>query len=100
MPQRDHTAGVEHTEDQCAHRQRRLGADEECALVEPIGQTTGRDRQHRGGPELQGHHDAHGQTVGTREMQNQPVLGDALHPGADQRHDLATGPIAIIAHAE
>ena len=66
-----------------------LGDLEQPALGEPVGDHAGvrREQQHR--QELQPGGDAERGAAGARKAQHQPVLGDALHPGADVGHHAA-----------
>ena len=100
MPQRDEPTDVQQTQHQRAYRTRPLREDQDPTLVVPIGQHPTPHRQEQRRAELQGHDDAHRQRVAVRERQYQPVLGDALHPRADQRNDLSGSPKAVVAVVE
>jgi hypothetical protein len=74
-----------------------LRGDQQFAPVELVGgeATDGQQQQHR--PELQGHDDAQGGGILFGQLrQHQPVLGGALHPGADVGNDPAKGPDAEV----
>src|SRR3546814_2360376 len=54
-----------------------------------------------GRPELQRHHRSHGRRVVVGEHgQHQPVLPDALHPGADVGYQRARGPEPVVVALE
>ena len=72
-----------------------LGADQQPALGQPVGEQPGERGQQQHRRELQAGGDADGDRgVVGEDGEDQPVLGDALHPGADVRHDGAGGPDA------
>ncbi len=69
---------------------------EQAALGDPVGDDAGERRQQQDREELQPGRDAdRGRAVGGQQ-QHQPVLGDALHPGADVRHQVARCVAAVV----
>jgi hypothetical protein len=64
-------------------RQPQLGDLENAALVEPVGDQTAVRAEQQHGQELQARGNADGKSRPAGQLQNQPVLGHPLHPGAD-----------------
>jgi hypothetical protein len=63
----------------------------------PIGRIAGQGKQQQMRAVLQRHGDAERGAIVVRQLrQHQPALRDALHPGADIRHQRAGGPEPVI----
>src|SRR5262249_41129650 len=76
---------------------RRLGGDEEPALVEMVGRVAGQGQQQELRPELQRHDQADRKCVVVGELgEHQPVLARPLHPGADVGDEGAGRPDPIV----
>ncbi len=79
--------------------ERGLGADDQAALGQSVGDGTGHEGKAQHRPELQRADQAELEwRVG--QFQDQPGLGDALHPGPDQRDELAGDEQAKVAMVE
>ena len=94
--------GVRHRqqpEQQGEQRHRRLRAEEEAPLVQPVGHQArvGAQQQHR--QELRRHHQAE-QGARPGDFQHQPDERDRLHPGPDQADRLAGEVEAEVGHAQ
>ena len=86
---------------QSEHAHRRLRGDQQLALVEMVGGEAGQGQQQKLRPELQRHDQADGRGVVMGELrEHQPVLGRALHPGADVGDEGAGGPDPIVEAAQ
>ena len=89
----------EHTEHCCRAPHGELGHHQHAALREAVGDHAGDGGEQQDRQELQTGRDAERPgAAGQRE--DEPVLGDALHPGADVRHQRAGGEQAVVAIAE
>ena len=100
VPDRDDAGEVEHAERDRDQAHERLGEDQQLALGVAVGEHPAprAEEQHR--QELQPGGDAERDAVVVGELDDQPVLGDALHPGADVR-DHAPGVVdAVVAVAQ
>ncbi len=65
-----------------------LGHDERLTLGQGVGDDAAEEAEDEHRQELAGGHDAQRERV-VGQRQHQPALGDRLHPGADQRDQLA-----------
>ena len=89
----------DHQEAQPGAQQRHggLGHHQEVPPVEAVRHQAGHGRQEELRPQLQGHGDAHGPRVMVCQMvKDQPVLGGALHPGADIGYQGANEPEPVV----
>src|SRR5690606_29226120 len=68
----------------------RLQADDEAALVHPIGQHAPVEREQQDRQRVERGHQSDCKR-GAGELEHQPSLRDRLHPGADERHRLSSG---------
>lgn len=76
-----------------------LGEQQQLALGEAVGDDTAVEPEEQHRQELQRGGDAdRGGRAG--EAEHQPVLGDALHPGARVGHHLAGGEEAVVAYSQ
>ena len=98
-PEAHGAAGHERPEYRRLYREGRLGEEQHPAFVESVGDQAadGAKEEHRS--ELQGRREA--QVEGAvAELENQPVLGHRLHPGATLGDGLAEEPKAIVARPQ
>ena len=79
--------------------QRALGEDERPAPVEAVGERAAEEPEERVGTELADGERPDGVRRPVGELQDEPRLGDVLHPGAAQRHDLPAEVEAVVAVA-
>ena len=97
VPKLDKAGHGQHAPGQREHAHRRLGGDQELALVEMVGGEAGPGQQQKLRPELQRHDQADGRSVVIGEQgEHQPVLGGPLHPGADVGDEGAGCPDPIV----
>ena len=99
VPVLHHAGDVEEAEQQGHHTERRLGDEQHPALVQPVGEDAAPEAEQQRRAELQRRdHTERGAGVG--EFEDEPVLGDPLHPGAGERDELAAGVEPVVAHAQ
>ena len=91
------TRSAEHQRED-AHQ--RLGDDEQPALVVAVGEHAAVHAQQQGGAELQRGDQAERDAAVVGELQHQPVLADALHPGAGQADQVGRGEEPVVAHPQ
>jgi len=97
VPELDGPGDGQDPKDQGETSHRRLGGDEELALVEMVGGEAGPGQQQELRPELQGHHQADRRSVVIGELgEHQPVLPGPLYPGADVGDESAGCPDPIV----
>ena len=72
-----------------------LADDQQLALVEAVGERAAEGAEEEDAAELQGGRDADGD-AGAGEAEDQPELGDDLHPVAGQRDDLPAEVEAVV----
>ena len=78
-------------------RHRGLGQHQEPLAVEAVREKSRHRREEELRAQLQGHRDAHGPGVVRRQVgEDQPVLGGALHPGADIGDERADKPDPVV----
>ena len=95
----DDPGDVEHTEHEREQRQGALRDEQQAALVEPVGEHPAPHTEEHGRPELQRGDDAE-RGAGVGELEDEPVLRDALHPRAGERDQLTRRVQAVVAHAQ
>jgi hypothetical protein len=97
-----HDAGDgEESERERKDAHRGLCEHQQLALIEVVGREARPRQQHELRAELERHHDPHGRRVVMRQLrEHEPVLRGTLHPGADIRHERASGPHAVIEVSE
>ena len=101
VPQLHDPRDGEHAQHQRQHAHRRLRRHQQLALIEVVGRRSRPGQQQHLRPELQRHDDADGRRVVMRQLrEHEPVLRDALHPGADVGNDRAGCPEAIVEISE
>ena len=76
-----------------------LGDDYQAAPIDAVDDHAGEQADHQNRGELREGDDAEHQR-GIRQLQNQPRLRGALHPGAGERNELAEEVEAIVAMAK
>ncbi len=98
-PSRGRAARREHEQQQRGDHHSRLGDHQQLALVEAVGQRAAEGAEQEDAGELQGGGDPDGDP-GAGQRQDQPELGDDLHPVAGQRDDLPAEVEAVVADLE
>ena len=86
----------EQAEDQRGHGHAEVGHLQQPSLGDPVGDHAGERREQQERQELETGGDADGGAAVAGQLEDQPVLGDPLHPGADVRHDAAGGVPAVV----
>src|SRR5579872_483646 len=101
MPELDSAGDGEDPQRQGESAHRRLRGDQELALIETIGGEACPWQKEELRPELQRHNQADGGSVVVSELsEHQPVLGRALHPGADVGDEGSDDPDPIIVSSQ
>jgi hypothetical protein len=91
-------AGEHEDPEACAqHGHGGLREHQQLSAVKPVGHQPCHRREEELGAQLQGHRDTHGSGVLFGQMvKDQPVLGGALHPGADVGDQCPDEPDPIV----
>ncbi len=100
VPQRHHAGDVGQAQREGAHPERDLERDEHPALVDAIGEHPAPEREQQCRGELGRGRQPQRGGVATGQVQHEPVLRHALHPGADQRDDLTGGVAPVVRHPQ
>ncbi len=98
-PRLDGAEGGQGEEQHRGDRHSGLGDDQELALVEAVGERAAEGTEEEDPRELQGGGEADGE-AGARQSEDEPELGDDLHPVAGQGDDLPAEVEAVIADLE
>ena len=88
VPVLDMTEPCQQRERERLEHEAGLGGDDQAALRQPIGESAGQEGEAQHGSELQRSDEAELEG-GVGQLQNEPGLCDTLHPGSDQRDQLA-----------
>ena len=96
VPDLDDAGHGDQAEHQRGAGHHRLGDLEQPALGEAVGDHAGVRREQQHGQELEAGGDAERRAAAAGELEHQPVLGDALHPGAGVADDAAGGVLAVV----
>ncbi|CPU65421.1 Uncharacterised protein [Mycobacteroides abscessus] len=97
MPQLDVPGQHERAETEREQSHRALGGHEEPTAWQPVGEQARPRGQGEHGCELQRGDDADGDAGVVGEVaEDEPVLRDALHPGADVRDERGAEPDAVV----
>ena len=100
MPDGDHTAHVQHPEGERHQRHAQLGGNEQATLRVPVGEHPAPQPEEQHRQELQAGGDAQGGPAAVGQLEDQPVLGDTLHPGADIGYECASEPAPVVRHRQ
>ena len=95
-PRLDDAEGREQEEDRRRDRHPGLGDDQQLALVEAVGERAAERAEEEDARELQGGGEADGE-AGAGQGEDEPELGDDLHPVAGQGDDLPGEVEAVVA---
>ena len=98
-PDLDDVGEDEDGQDRGEDHHRGLGRDQDASLGQRIGGDPGEQAEDDDRDELGGGHDAEPDRV-VGQLEDEPRLGDLLHPGADQRDRLAAEEQPVVAVLE
>ena len=87
-PDLDDVRDDERSQHEGKHHHHRLDGDEDAPLRQRVGSDPGEEPEHHDRQELRGCDDAQPDRV-AGELQDEPGLGDLLHPGPDERYKLS-----------
>ena len=100
MPQLDVARHVEHAEGQGQHAHHRLRDDEHPPLAASVGDHAAVEPEEQHRRELQAGRDADRGSGVVRQVQDEPILRDPLHPCACERDDLSGCEQPVVAYGE
>ena len=86
-------------EDEGQHHRDGLGRDQRLALRELVGDHAAEQAEDDHRPELGDRHEPEPERV-VGQLEDEPALGDLLHPGPDERDQLAAEEQPVVAMAE
>jgi hypothetical protein len=99
VPELDAAGGDEEGEDSGLGHRKRLGDDEGASLGEAVGEGAAEEGKDGDGEELEGGDGAEGERRAGK-LEDEPGLGSGLHPGADERDELADEVDAVVVDGE
>src|SRR5699024_4090108 len=100
VPDLCRTSGGENTQTHREHPHGALREDQQASFVDPVHDRTAQEAEEEHRQELERRGQTESDSAPATELEDQPVLGDALHPGTGVGQKLTQGVQAVITYGQ